>query len=131
MSDQTEGSYQDELQLLILEKQADDNTYIYNCHRPVEGTQGNFTVKVPNSLDGKELKFLLFSNSKDIIGDPDQKFVVTDGTNKNEDDIRAALLLTVNTKWEPSKKSLCGLRTLSPSGLPRPALRPLLLPPLN
>lgn len=104
MSDQTEGSYQDELQLLILEKQADDNTYIYNCHRPVEGTQGNFTVKVPNSLDGKELKFLLFSNSKDIIGDPDQKFVVTDGTNKNEDDIRAALLLTVNTKWDPSKK---------------------------
>lgn len=104
MSDQTEGSYQDELQLLILEKQADDNTYIYNCHRPVEGTQGNFTVKVPNSLDGKELKFLLFSNSKDIIGDPDQKFVVTDGTNKNEDDIRTALLLTVNTKWDPSKK---------------------------
>lgn len=104
MSDQTEGSYQDELQLLILEKQADDNTYIYNCHRPVEGTQGNFTVKVPNSLDGKELKFLLFSSSKDIIGDPDQKFVVTDGTNKNEDDIRAALLLTVNTKWDPSKK---------------------------
>ena len=104
MSDQTEGSYQDELQLLILEKQADDNTYIYNCHRPVEGTQGNFTVKVPNSLDGKALKFLLFSNSKDIIGDPDQKFVVTDGTNKNEDDIRGALLLTVNTKWDPSKK---------------------------
>lgn len=104
MSDQTEGSYQDELQLLILEKQADGNTYIYNCHRPVEGTQGNFTVKVPNSLDGKELKFLLFSNSKDIIGDPDQKFAVTDGTNKNEDDIRAALLLTVNTKWDPSKK---------------------------
>lgn len=104
MSDQTEGSYQDELQLFILEKQADDNTYIYNCHRPVEGTQGNFTVKVPNSLDGKELKFLLFSNSKDIIGDPDQKFVVTDGTNKNEDDIRTALLLTVNTKWDPSKK---------------------------
>lgn len=104
MSDQTEGSYQDELQLLILEKQTDDNTYIYNCHRPVEGTQGNFTVKVPNSLDGKELKFLLFSNSKDIIGDPDQKFMVTDGTNKNEDYIRTALLLTVNTKWESSKK---------------------------
>ena len=103
MSEQTEGSYQDELQLLILEKQADDNTYIYNCHRPVEGTQGNFTVKVPNSLDGKELKFLLFSNSKDIIGDPDQKFVVTDGTNKNEDYIRTALLLTVNTKWDSSK----------------------------
>ena len=103
MSQETEGSYQDDLQLLILEKQQ-DNTYTYNCHRPVEGSQDNFTVKVPNSLNSKELKFLLFSNSKDIIGDPDQKFVVVDGTNKNEEEIRQALLLTVNTKWDSSKK---------------------------
>lgn len=103
MSPDTEGSYQDDLQLLILEKQP-DGTYTYNCHRPVNGTQGQFTVKVPISLDGKDLKFILFANSKDIIGNPDDKFLVEGGSNKKEDEIRQSLLLTVNTQWDSARK---------------------------
>lgn len=94
-----EGSYQDSLQLLILEEK--EGVYKYHSHRPVEGTPGNFSVRVPISLDKQKLKFLLFSNSKTIIGNPDTKF--TAGTT-TESDIRSSLTLQAGAQWKANRK---------------------------
>lgn len=98
MNPGTEGSYQDSLQLLILAEK--DGVFYYNTHRPVDGTEGNFSVRVPIRLDGTKLKFLLFSNSKGIIGNPDEKFTTT----TTESEIRSQLTLTVGTQWDSNRK---------------------------
>lgn len=102
MSPDVEGSFQSDLQLLILKKIGD--TYHYECSRPVEGSEvEGFSVKVPNSLDGSDLKFLLFANAKSIITHPDIQFKV-DEVGISETEILNKLVLEQNTQWNTNEK---------------------------
>ena len=114
MDESTEGTFQDSLQLFILEKQGDK--YVYNCHRPVNKgeAEGSFIVRVPRVLEGKDLKFLLFANSKNVIGEnPDEKFL-----NQDEDSIRKSLIQNMDRKWEQWAIPMWAEDTLTPFNSP-------------
>lgn len=101
MDPSIEGSFKDALKLLILKEKTDgtNSIYHYECSRPVETTKdGGFAVKVPISLNGSNLKFLLFANDSDLIKDPDTQFK-KDGIGISEEAIRKILILTQNTRW--------------------------------
>lgn len=99
MSNEVEQGYTSDLLIFIL-REDNSGTYRYETSRPVEGSKENYTVKIPNSLDNSKLKLILFSNSKDILGnDPDIRFKV-DGVGSSEQDIRSQLLITLSSKWD-------------------------------
>lgn len=114
LDEDLEGSFQQSLLLFILEKQGDK--HIYNCHRSVKKgeAEGSFTVRVPSALKGKDLKFLLFANSKNIIGEnPDDRFL-----EKDEDYIRKNLIQNMYEKWGNWGIPMWAEDTLSPFNVP-------------
>lgn len=101
LSENLENSFNNSLKMLILKKASDD-IYYYADVRTVEKNDDKYSIFLPESLDGADLKLFLLANSEDILGDADAKFVEYVGgkrIGKDEAYIRSALTLETTQAW--------------------------------